>query len=174
MATAKERILALLAADNLILCDDCISPLARVMPRQQVNQICRALRDSKVIERRHGTCGNCEKTMLVNKSLAVGSRSPQKLDSYANPIDRDKRINDIHHQLNQLLRRLKPLPKYTGLNDHINQLLQENLIPNYVATLMHAVRKLRNDFIKERVHFSDSVFAAFEANWLAIQEWARK
>jgi hypothetical protein len=40
MPTAKERILKILAADKIAICDDCLSKLAQVTPRQQVNQIC--------------------------------------------------------------------------------------------------------------------------------------
>jgi hypothetical protein len=118
-----------------------------------VYQICRSLGDASTIDRNQGTCGKCGRSKLVNKS-SLGADVPGKL-SERPPIsdDRDKRINDIHYQLTLLLQKLKPVPKHVGPNEHINQLLQENTIPNHVATLMHCARKLRNDFTKERIHF---------------------
>jgi len=171
MATSKEKILVLLQVKKVSLCDDCISKLAGVTPRQQVYQICRTLGDARAIERKHGTCGNCERGKLVNNVSQVGKQPEPPPPP---PPDKDKTINDIHHQLTQLLQKLKPQPRHVSLNDQINQLLQENQVPNYIATLMHTIRKLRNDFTKERIVFSEPVFAAFEAIWVAIQDWARK
>jgi|SRR5262249_4082492 len=173
MLKAKERILEILAADKIAICDDCLSKLAQVTPRQQVNQICRPLSDAKTIERFSGKCEKCGKPKLINKRLIAASISPKK-PTVAVASDLDKRINDIHYELEQLLRKIKALPRGTSLNDYIHQLSRDGYIPNHIATLMHAVRRLRNDFAKERVNFTIAVVAALEASWVAIQEWAQK
>ena len=47
-------------------CDDCLSAILKIYPRQRVNQICREdLRG--VIRRREGECFMCEKYKLVNR-----------------------------------------------------------------------------------------------------------
>jgi hypothetical protein len=99
MPTSKDKILVVLQAREVALCDDCLSKLAGVTPRQQVNQICRPLADAGTIERNHGPCGNCGGSKLVNRSL-LWSQKPEKppeLPTFSN--DRDRRINDIYYEL---------------------------------------------------------------------------
>ena len=48
-------------------CDDCLSEDLKIRPRQQVNQICRKLSESRYIFRYEGTCSKCSKiNKLVN------------------------------------------------------------------------------------------------------------
>ena len=47
-------------------CDDCLSAILKIYPRQQVNQICRLKNLRGVIRRREGKCFRCEKFKLVN------------------------------------------------------------------------------------------------------------
>ena len=47
-------------------CDDCLSGLLGIYPRQQVNQICRNLYNRGLIFRDRGECSHCSKTKLVN------------------------------------------------------------------------------------------------------------
>jgi len=65
--TNEETILSLLRKGKS-LCDDRISTVTSITPRQQVNQICRRLAESGQIQRRHQLCGRCGKGKLVNTS----------------------------------------------------------------------------------------------------------
>jgi len=62
----------------------------------------------------------------------------------------------------------------TDLHGYINELSRQGDIPGRIAGLMHAIRRMRNEFTKKRVELTDAEFATIEANWSAIQEWAKK
>ena len=47
-------------------CDDCLSSILKIYPRQQINQICRNLLDMGYIRREKGLCSNCSKYKIVN------------------------------------------------------------------------------------------------------------
>ena len=47
-------------------CDDCLSSILKIYPRQQINQICRNLSDRGYIRRKKGLCSNCSKHKIVN------------------------------------------------------------------------------------------------------------
>jgi Domain of unknown function (DUF4145) len=85
---------------------------------------------------------------------------------------KDQIVNDILYELGKMLEKMKSLPKHTSLNDYINDLSKQGFLPNRIAGMMHAIRKMRNDFTKGRIQLTDKEFSALEANWAAIQEWA--
>jgi hypothetical protein len=64
--TNVEKVEKFLKDNPHKYCDDCLSAILKIYPRQQVNQICREnLRG--VIRRREGECFRCEKYKLVNR-----------------------------------------------------------------------------------------------------------
>ncbi|MGB0982418.1 MAG: hypothetical protein ACPG19_00170 [Saprospiraceae bacterium] len=48
-------------------CDDCLSEILNIEPRQQINQICREKLGNN-ITRQRGVCSECKKSKLVNTS----------------------------------------------------------------------------------------------------------
>lgn len=54
---------------NQLYCDDCLSEVLHIQPRQQINQICNHLKNSRVLERNKKQCHYCSKDKLVNKLL---------------------------------------------------------------------------------------------------------
>ena len=52
----KERIFSFLKKERKGYCDDCLSLILRITPRQQVNQICRKLQYQGLIVREKGVC----------------------------------------------------------------------------------------------------------------------
>lgn len=63
----KIRILNFLKErDGDKYCDDCLSTILKIYPRQQVNQICRTLFSANLIYREKGLCSNCSKYKIVN------------------------------------------------------------------------------------------------------------
>ena len=63
----RDRILGHLGANRgRYFRDDCLSADLKILPRQQVNQICRRLQQEKDLERLDGTCNGCGKRNLVN------------------------------------------------------------------------------------------------------------
>jgi reverse gyrase len=50
-------------------CDDCLSDVLHIHPRQQINQICNNLKNSKVLERNKERCHYCSEHKMVNKLI---------------------------------------------------------------------------------------------------------
>lgn len=63
--TNAEIVLNFVSNNNRY-CDDCLSEILRITPRQQINQICRKLSSSKTIMRETKQCVNCSKDKIVN------------------------------------------------------------------------------------------------------------
>lgn len=66
--TNAERILGHLQALSGAVCDDCLSDILKIRPRQQVNHRARDLYKMGKIDRRRTTCSRCERTKLVNRA----------------------------------------------------------------------------------------------------------
>jgi hypothetical protein len=77
--TAGDRILRMLRPEGKSFCDDCVSRLTGINPRQQVNGICRQLANNGKIERRQAMCYKCGQQKIVNRTVQGGS--PAKRDS---------------------------------------------------------------------------------------------
>lgn len=54
---------------NDLYCDDCLSEVLDIKPRQQVNQICNKLKIRGFIKREVKQCCYCSKDKLVNLKL---------------------------------------------------------------------------------------------------------
>ena len=66
--TREDRILAALATGRR-LCDDCLSDVAGVKPRQSVYQACSALRQEGVLTRLTESCEACNRMKITNGRL---------------------------------------------------------------------------------------------------------
>ncbi|PWK16502.1 hypothetical protein [Tumebacillus permanentifrigoris] len=81
----KQKILSVLTTAEI--CDDCLSHLSGVLPRQTVYIVCRSLSDSFVILRQQGICTHCLKSKLVSRhyddqaSTLEGVASPHFITS---------------------------------------------------------------------------------------------
>lgn len=62
----KDDILTIIRSNKEPYCDDCISVMLNIKPRQQVNAICNRLLDENEIVREKRCCSNCKKDKLVN------------------------------------------------------------------------------------------------------------
>ena len=63
--TIQARILdALKRTDGL--CDDCLSEVTSVKPRQTINSECRYLGSRKIVSRAIGQCARCHRAKTVN------------------------------------------------------------------------------------------------------------
>jgi len=50
------------------MCDDCLSEVAGITPRQQINALCNQLEsDDRFIERPQGVCPECKKEKIINQ-----------------------------------------------------------------------------------------------------------
>jgi hypothetical protein len=69
----RDRVLSFLRTEAKSFCDDCLSEVLNVRPRQQVNQITRALASHRDIQRVRGVCSRCGDPKLVNRSPSTGA-----------------------------------------------------------------------------------------------------
>jgi hypothetical protein len=67
MITSMDKIVEVLEGPFNLLCDDCLSQLADVKPRQQVNMICRSLAKAGKLQRRKALCPKCGGRKILNK-----------------------------------------------------------------------------------------------------------
>ncbi|MCM3359245.1 hypothetical protein [Psychrobacillus sp. MER TA 171] len=56
---------------NDLYCDDCLSEVLVIKPRQQVNQICNKLKTQGIIKREIKQCCYCSKDKLVNLKISI-------------------------------------------------------------------------------------------------------
>jgi hypothetical protein len=62
----SDMIIEWLKTHNRKYCDDCLSDILHISPRQQVNQICNRLTKSHEIRRVKDSCDSCNCDKLVN------------------------------------------------------------------------------------------------------------
>ncbi len=77
----KQKILDTLVSGRR-LCDDCLSDICDIKPRQSVNQACSRLHEAKIISRLTESCGSCARLKITNALVRV----PE--DFYASPSNR--------------------------------------------------------------------------------------
>jgi hypothetical protein len=81
----RERILSFLQARKESFCDDCLSAVARVRRRNQVNQITNRLKAEGEISRSHGLCSECGESFKLVNRVARGGAAPGESPSAAEP-----------------------------------------------------------------------------------------
>jgi len=64
--TIPGRIMHFLSSSSGSYCDDCLSDLLQIYPRQSINQSCRSLHSAGKIGRYHGRCTQCMRSKIVN------------------------------------------------------------------------------------------------------------
>ena len=87
--TIRDKILASLRAKDR-LCDDCLSELTGVRPRQAVNAECRVLSSLKLIQRIREDCARCGRTKIVNRVRAGGASYTAPRANHVRPANRPK------------------------------------------------------------------------------------
>jgi len=65
----KDRLLEKLVSGQR-LCDDCLSVISGITPRQSVNQACKYLCDKKLISRLTESCENCGRIKITNALIS--------------------------------------------------------------------------------------------------------
>lgn len=65
--TNFERIIDFLKKNHGYYCDDCLSEILNIKPRQTINTACRGLETKKVIDRKTVECENCKRLKKANK-----------------------------------------------------------------------------------------------------------
>lgn len=72
----SEKVTEYLKAEENNICDDCLSKLLNIKPRQQINQICNKFKDNNILLRIKGECKICKSLKIIN-SLNYDKESEQ-------------------------------------------------------------------------------------------------
>lgn len=64
--TNSQIVVDFLLKEDRGYCDDCISNILDIKPRQQVNQICRILKNEGKVDRIKSKCQNCKNDKILN------------------------------------------------------------------------------------------------------------
>jgi uncharacterized repeat protein (TIGR03833 family) len=94
-----EKIQQYLVETGKVYCDDCLSEILSIFPRQQINQGCRRLESEGIIRRQNGTCYSCSKNKIVNSSgdilpISVKKTAPILPSQKSKEIDFPSLINN--------------------------------------------------------------------------------
>lgn len=164
----KEQILELLVDSSpQVFCDDCISNELNITPRQQVNQLCRALSKNNEIVRRKGICSSCNRRKLINIFSARKTKieaisfneveGPEISPSYSEPlsvlpiIDIEKMRTQIVHICYELWKdHFSDEPSHS-ISVVINSLKSNRIIPFHQANMMLTICNLRNAYVYENL-----------------------
>ena len=90
----REGTLGYITRNHGQYCDDCLSDLLNIHPRQQVNTICRDLANRGYIDRYKGRCTHCQSTKVVNgQSSGFKSKYPNTIEKTKEKIIGDPANN---------------------------------------------------------------------------------
>ncbi len=177
--TGRDRVIEALEGSPRGLCDDCLSELSRVRPRQQVRQICCGLSKRGEVIRQREICPHCSRQKLVSRRQAhrppcspepppIPERHPE-----APPLkEQTDRLSDYLHRLIQMLNAIDPAGSAPeGVNAGIRRLRGVGLLPGDIAAMMQTVNSLRNFVVKERKRLDPLKWQVAENAWAAVKEW---
>jgi hypothetical protein len=170
-ASSLERIAEALEPNQEGVCDDCLSIVADVTPRQQVNQICRGLAARNVIDRSQRECSVCGRQKLVNLPLQQESHRTGTAKSQDVPALLDQHRRHIVEILNSIENQSS---KGEGLAARIIRLREKGKLPGSIACMMQTLNSLRNLAVYEEFASSRHELAVIEGAWAVIKDWRDK
>ena len=181
MSTSRERILETLEQYPGGLCDDCLSKLAEVRPRQQVNLIARAEAGAGILNRERRECGFCKDTKLVN-TLIRGERTKVALPPAPQPalqpttaplpMDPGLELDGLRRGMIRILNRVEA-PNKEGFSARVTRFRDEKKLPGHIASLMLTVNTMRNLIVYDGFKLDAALWVAIQAIWVVIHEWGR-
>ena len=157
------------------LCDDCIATLLDVPQRQQVNQVCRRL-SPRQVRRVRGKCSRCVGDKLVNSAAGDEARPTAPLHIPRDP-EAGLAVEEMSKRLERFCRsklQSQPGSRPANLSEMIGSLRSRDVIPERIATMMHTIRKLRNEATHADSPLDDDDKAVARAAWARLRKWARE
>lgn len=97
----KDTIISFIIENKGFYCDDCLSKLCSISPRQTVFQVCTKLSVKGSIKRGAGVCSYCGSEKTVNCVIDVANIEKIKIEVKAQSdkkVDKTKIINEEYHQ----------------------------------------------------------------------------
>lgn len=169
-------------------CDDCLSTELDILPRQTVNQICRALEEAGRIARLKSRCDRCGKVKIANfyrtptasvlnstvDAVTVRSTvSRRKTNDFV--LDIEKARTEVVRICRMLWNQNKSADPPRGLARLIIELRNDGILPVHVANMMQTVSGLRNVHVYEGIELhSEEMAVAVNARAIFIKWWSNR
>jgi len=163
------------------ICDDCVSKLSGVVPRQTVHAICSAQNRNGAILRERRKCpqDSCHKTKLVNVLVnhsgdggAVPKTLPFPVPDSGALREQTVVLCDHLHAMNEILRRLDnaahPSEPFAAC---VTRLRKAGILPGKVAAMMLTINAMRVEVVKERRALPADEWAVVQAIWQVLGRW---
>jgi hypothetical protein len=164
--TNRERILQILQESDKALCDDCLSDLSGVRPRQQVYQICMRLASEGVLTRTDDRCfgPRGENNKLVSR---VGQTIPKKSVLLDQAPNRDRQILVLvaaHTKMNRALDGLDDAPvAREPFAQKLSRLKGRGAVALNIAEMMFMINRFRNRVVKEGERLDIEEWGVFQS-----------
>jgi hypothetical protein len=170
-------------------CDDCLSEVLEIRPRQAVNQLCRVLSSNQRLIRGNGECGRCGRRKITNvasdakgRDVEGKSATPGTSSGSANLSDTSRQL-DIEAARTEIVRVCRRIWQQSKKGDPprslsilINQLRRgrDGALPTHQANMMLTICGLRNAHVYEDLALSGEE-RAIAANALTIiRNWWKR
>ena len=150
------------------LCDDSISAATGIMPRQQVNQICRRLRDQRIIDRTRCCCADCGGFKLCN----VLDGAPPSPPLPPQPPSLQDMRNHIVRFCRGLAERALPTASRQGCTPLIRRLRDAKVLPAHQAEMMLIICHIRDKNTYEELRLGEAELAVIQGAWAIVESWA--
>lgn len=144
--TNRERVLEALDANPEGLCDGCISAMASITPRQQVQQICSRLAGQAFSLRERGCCSRCGKNVLVNKLVTERPSTPGELQHLTSTsvVGGPEWFDETRRALIRALNQIDPSGRGEPFSKRVTRLRNDGVLPANLSSWMLTWTSLRN------------------------------
>jgi len=164
--TNRDRILRFLRENVERFCDDCLSDLATIRPRQTVRQICTVLATEGVIARTKDLCGGPqgEKSKWVNQIDHTGHRVSTTTNQAPERARQIVALVEAHTTMNKALDRLDHSPSTKEFfAQKLARLKGQGIVDPQVAEMMFMINKFRNLVVKEGKSLDPEEWGVFQS-----------
>lgn len=179
MAQNLELIRRAITSHPEGICDDCLSKISGITPRQSVRAICVAESLAGKFSREKRECpqDGCRKIKLVN-ALATSppgnGLAPSKIPTTTLREQTDVLSNCLY-DMNEMLRRLdeaaQPGEPFAAC---VTRLRKDGFLPGKIAAMMLTVNAMRVEVVKGRKALPADEWEAMHAIWRALDRWKKE
>jgi hypothetical protein len=191
--TAKERIIEILENRPEGQCDDCLSEIANIRPRQQVNSICRDLTQRGKLRRESAICPECKRQKILNTIIGL-NKKPQPDEIFKVPEVRENEaqhhasfrsaaesLDSIRRKLIEIMNQLDPLQNQRlgnaareGFSDRLTRLADSGIIPTNIMIIMRMLNAMRNAAVYHECQFEAKEEELSNLAYQIVIKWCRK
>ncbi|MDD3925879.1 MAG: hypothetical protein PHT33_04405 [bacterium] len=177
----RELILETLEVFPKGLCDDCLSGVTNIRPRQQVNQICRLLKEEGTINRHQMVCphGCSQNKKLINllKAKTVCEFSESKSRTDTRTIVNGcfpAHLDDLRRQMIRMLDIIEgDTARGQGFSERISRLRNDKTLPGEIACVMQTINAIRNLVVYEHYMPNQKIEKVISDSWDVLIEWSQ-